>query len=485
MNDLLKGLGIGASSTVLIVVLVIMYFDKISLFFGTLLRPLSFIEIIKKKSYALHLQGTINDICQNLSPELFQKLLRVKWLKKDEIDQAFSTDSAKEITVHVVHEINPNKMVVSILKKYTSTSFIPNLRSALNRSFIVANELYIMSQVIKEKKGDALSAYYNDYYNDYLHDSGDNETTGLLQTIYAIDKRALYFPCFLNALACVDGKVQSYMLDKTVQEEINKLTNFFYDIATKKSSEEVELLFPGRLFKVSVILVAKEETLNIAGLQPHINRIDLVMKQMVDRIYLTGTGTKNVINVKRLATYLKQFEYLNGIALKVYSIEDHSGKSRDTAIAVYENYFYKRVELEKAQQDEIINLVNAYIPEVDNGSIEILKVAREKGVMTKVLVKTDLDHIKNVIACCLGTNAERKNSIELALSGERIYFVKHSDDKETLVRESLFPFRDDGIKRCEMHSEDKTAIVFVEKGKRGIVLGKIGTNVKLASQLIG
>lgn len=485
MNDLLlKGIGIGVCSTfgslLLFMLFLIKYFDKVCLFIATLSKPLSFIEIISKNVYALRLQSTINDICQNLSPEIFQRRLKVKWLKKAEIDQAFSTDSVGEITVHVIHERNPNKVAVNILKEYTSISFIPNLRSALDRSFIVANELYIMSKVIGKKRDDALFAYYDNY----LQDSSDNETKRLLQTIYTIDKDALYFSCFLNALSCVDRKAEHYMLyDKTVQEEATKFTDFFYNIATKEASEETELLFTGRLFKVNVILVAKEETLNIAGLQPHINRVEWVMRQMVDRIYLVGRGIKNVTNVKRLATKLKQFKYLNGIAPKTYIIEGPDGKSQQYAIGVYENYFYERAKLEKSQQDEIIDLLNTYIPEVNDGSIEILKVAREKGVMTKVLVKTDYNHI-NVIGCCVGTNFKRKNSIELALAGEKIYFVEYSNDEETLVQRSLSPFRDDKIEKCEINFENKTVIVVVKEGQYGWAVGIRGTNVKLASQLI-
>lgn len=480
MKDILTGLGLGAGSGIAITICVILYFDKISLFVATILKPLSFLKTIRKKRYALRLQSSINSICQNLSPELFRKPLRVKWLKKGEIDRAFSRDTGEEIIVHIVHERNPNKAVVSVLEEYASTSFIPNLRSTLDRSFIVANQLYIMSTVVKRKKDDALSVYYNDY----LRDSSDDETTGLIQTIYEIDKNRLYFPCFLNALVCVNEKVehQHYVLDDTVQEEATNLTNFFHAIATKKVDEEAELIFKGPLFKVSVILVAKKETLNVAGLHAHIDRIEQVMKQDVDRIYLRGIGRENVTNVKRLAARLKKFNCLNGL-IETYSIEAVSGKTLPTAVGVYENYYYKRAALEKSQSEEIIDLLNAYIPEVKDGSIEVLEVAREKGVTTKVLVRTNFDYI-NVIGCCMGAKFERRKSIESALLGESIYFVEYSDDEETLVRRSLLPFREDRIRECQIRSKDKTAIVVVEEGRGGAAIGKLGTNVKLASRLI-
>lgn len=479
-TDLLKGLGIGSCTVLIIVILVIFNFDKILLFFSTVLKSLSFIRIIRRKSYTLSVQSKVNDICKNLAPELFDKSLKIKWIKKDEINKVFSTSSSEEITIYIVDEKNPNKNVVSILQEYTSTSFIPNLRLALDYSFVHANEQYIISKIIQKNKNSSLSVYYNDHVRKIV----TNEEKELTKSLYALDRCAYYFPCFVNSLSYVNKNIDEYMLDDKTMEEVCNFTRFLHDIATKETWKEAELTFTGHLFKVSVILVAKKETLSLAGLKPHVDRIRYVMAQGVDRIYLRGIGKENIINVKRLVNSLKRFGYLNKILEKKYTIADVFGKQHILLMAVYENYYYKRLEYEKQQNEEIIKLLNTYIPEIENGSIEVLKVARERNIMTKVLLKTNLDYI-DVVACCIGSNFERRNSIESKLLGENIYFIKYSDDTKTLIRNTLFPFQDEWIKDIKIRSIDKFAIVIVDDDKIGIAIGKLGINVKLAQWLLG
>lgn len=480
-TDLLKGLGIGGCTVLIIVILVILNFDKILLFFSTVLKPLSFIRIIRRKSYTLSVQSKVNDICKNLAPELFDKSLKIKWIKKDEINKVFSTSSSEEITIHIVDEKNPNKNVTSILQEYISTSFIPNLRLALDCSFVHVNEQHIISRIIQKSKNSALSVYYNDHVRKIVTD----EEKELTKTLHTLDRGAYYFPCFVNSLSYVDESVDEYLLvgDKT-KEEVCNFTRFLHDIAIKETGEETELTFTGHLFKVSVILVAKKETLNLSGLKPHVDRIHHVMAQGVDRIYLRGIGKENIINVKRLVNSLKRFEYLNKILEKKYTIADTSGKQHILLMVVYENYYYKRLEYEKQQNEEIIKLLSTYIPEIENGAIEVLKVARERNIMTKVLLKTNLDYI-DVVACCIGSNFERRNSIESKLLGENIHFIKYSDDSKILIRNALFPLQDEWIKDIKIRSIDKFTIVIVNDDKIGLAIGKLGINVKLAQWLIG
>lgn len=459
----------------------LVYFDKIQLFISTLLRPLSFFRWIRRKGFALSLQGRLNETCDSVAPDVFQKRLRVRWLKKGKIHEIFTTGSngQNEITVHVVHKSNPHDTLVSVLHQYTSTSFVPNLRPALDRPFIVANELYIMSSVIEANRNDALRVYYDDY----ARRAYDDATTGLLQTIHALDKRGLY-QCFLNTLVSVDKKVRSYTLDESVQDEVSNLTNFFYSIAKKKADEEAELVFKGHLFKVAFILVAKRETLQVAGLEAHIDRVKLVAKQDVNRIYVTGTGHDNIINVKRLAARLRRIRWLNGLAPQIYEIESPTGRQGQRALAIYENYYYKQAEIEKSQQEEVEALLNAYIPEIRDGWIEILKVVREKGLLTKVLVKSDSEDV-NVIGCCMGRDCERRNLIESTLVKEYVHFIENSEDPETLVCRSLHPCPEESIIECELSTKAKTAQVRIQKEHVGLAIGKRGHNVKLACQLTG
>lgn len=481
MNIDLKSFAIGSITVITLIILIIINFDKIILLFGTLLKLFSFINLIKRKGYTLVLEGKINDICKNLSPELFDKSLRIKWLGKDELDKAFSLNDKKEIIVYIVDKKNPNKNILGILQEFTSGAFIPNLKGVLDYTFVHVNEQYIISKIIKRYKNNSLTVYYNNNVTKQF----SNDEKNLTKTIFSLDRTAYYFPCFVDSLSYVDENIPEFLLDDNTKEEIYNFTNFLYNIATKETWEEAELTFMGNIFKISVILVAKKETLDLFGISSHVNRIERVMNQGVDRIYLRGIGKNNIINVKRIMNTLRRFKSLNKIYEKDHDITDKSGKSHSLLMVIYDNYLYKKIDYGEQQKEEITKLLNEHIPEIENGSIKILEVAREKGIVTKVLLRTDVSHI-NVVACCIGTNFERKNTIESKLKGENIYFIEYSDDPEELISNSLIPLEKEYIKAINIAStEHKNATVTVVKDKVGLAIGKLGIYIKLAERLIG
>ena len=77
--DILTILLLTCSTGVIAAIFLILYLDKIFFLVGVLLNLFSFIKVIRKKSYALQTQGKINDICKNMSPEIFDKPLKIRW----------------------------------------------------------------------------------------------------------------------------------------------------------------------------------------------------------------------------------------------------------------------------------------------------------------------------------------------------------------------------------------------------------------------
>ncbi|MFB3895509.1 MAG: hypothetical protein ACE14V_04315 [bacterium] len=198
----LPGIGIGIGTTFLIIIFVILNFDKVQLFCGFILRSLSFINYFNRKSYTLFIQGKINDICSIISPELFDKSLKIKWISKEQMEKIYSTTDTDGITVHIVDEKNPNKNIANIVQEFVSSSFIPNLRNALDNTYIKANEKFIVNKIIKKHKDSALSVYYDEC----LKSTESPIEKELMKKFYNLDRKAYYFPCYISTLSYVDSK---------------------------------------------------------------------------------------------------------------------------------------------------------------------------------------------------------------------------------------------------------------------------------------
>lgn len=472
--SLLKGIVLG----VCLCYFCLKYINQIFIFIGNIFNVLSFIPGLERKSYTLTISSKIDSICSNIDADLFNKSLKIKIIKKNNLEEMYTKSGQKEITVHILNTKNPNKNIVSIINEYVKTSFVPNINAAIDRRFTKVNVQFIISKIVKRIKEPAVTACFNEGKEEI-----ETKEEKLLQKkVMSMDRIGIYFPSFIDSLLYVEENLDQYLLDEKANEEVYNLVDYFYNIQFRK--KKYPLTFTGNIFKVAVIMVASEETLNIAGLQAHINRIEYEANQGAERIYLRGIGKENIINVRRINKGINKIKYLNKIKEKEYSIADEKGKKINLLVVVYENYYESIAEIEKFEKEEIIKTLENYIPEVKNGLIEILSIEREKSIVTKVLVKSDNPEI-NTIACCIGANSKRIHNIEKDLLGEHINFIEYTEDIKELICKTLYPLRNEEIIGVKIKSKEKSAIVIVEDEKVGIAVGKLGINVKLSERLIG
>jgi transcription termination/antitermination protein NusA len=141
-------------------------------------------------------------------------------------------------------------------------------------------------------------------------------------------------------------------------------------------------------------------------------------------------------------------------------------------------------------------LLKQEIPEVANGTIEILKVVRDAGLRTKVLVqKEDPEAAIDPVGTILGRkevrilNVMRELNINLT---ERIDIIEFSDEQDDMIKDALEPARLTKIERVEesytIEEGDQLKRIVVhcycEKQDAALAVGRRGVNVRLASELL-
>lgn len=90
------------------------------------------------------------------------------------------------------------------------------------------------------------------------------------------------------------------------------------------------------------------------------------------------------------------------------------------------------LDITQSSEDYIEAILKRIIPEIDEGSVVIEKIARIPGKRTKVVVRStepDLDPIGVLI----GEHGDRINIVLSLLDGEKIDYIEHSDDPEELL----------------------------------------------------
>jgi len=122
------------------------------------------------------------------------------------------------------------------------------------------------------------------------------------------------------------------------------------------------------------------------------------------------------------------------------------------------------------------------VPEIADGVVEIVSVAREAGHRTKIAVRAK-DPAVNAKGACIGELGQRVRAVQNELNDEKIDIVDFSEDLAEFVAHALSPAKvsDSFI----INAEDRQVRVLVPDFQLSLAIGKEGQNARLAAKLTG
>jgi N utilization substance protein A len=121
------------------------------------------------------------------------------------------------------------------------------------------------------------------------------------------------------------------------------------------------------------------------------------------------------------------------------------------------------------------------IPEIYSGSVEIMAIAREAGLRSKVAVRATQAGI-DPVGSCVGLRGVRIQNIVNELQGEKIDVIEWHKDAGVLIANALSPAQ---VLRVEIDPENDTATAVVPDRQLSLAIGKEGQNARLAAKLTG
>lgn len=121
------------------------------------------------------------------------------------------------------------------------------------------------------------------------------------------------------------------------------------------------------------------------------------------------------------------------------------------------------------------------IPEVFDGIIELMRIARAPGDRSKVAV---LSHDERVdpVGACVGMKGIRIHAIVRELQNENIDVINFTNDKIEFIKRALQPAK---VLKVELNEDETQANVLVPADEVSKAIGKGGVNIRLASKLAG
>ncbi len=161
--------------------------------------------------------------------------------------------------------------------------------------------------------------------------------------------------------------------------------------------------------------------------------------------------------------------YRRGDRLRAYIVEVKKTQ-RDTQII-----------LSRTHPEFIRKLFEIEVPEIAEGIVQIMGVAREPGSRTKIAVSSsDID--VDPVGACVGMRGSRVQTIVQELRGEKIDIVPWSPDPAKYVYNALAPAE---VTQVTVDEANEALEVIVPDDQLSLAIGRQGQNVRLAAKLMG
>ena len=140
-----------------------------------------------------------------------------------------------------------------------------------------------------------------------------------------------------------------------------------------------------------------------------------------------------------------------------------------------------QIFLSRTCPEFMAKLFTQEVPEIYDGVVQIMGVARDPGSKAKIAVKAN-DKTIDPVGACVGLKGIRVQAVVTELQGEKIDIVPYSEDKAQYIVSALAPAE---VTKVVLDEENNRIEAVVSEDQFSLAIGRRGQNVKLASQLLG
>lgn len=138
-----------------------------------------------------------------------------------------------------------------------------------------------------------------------------------------------------------------------------------------------------------------------------------------------------------------------------------------------------KIILSRTSPTFLERLLEAEVPEINDGLIAIRRIARIPGERAKVAVESFDDRI-DPVGACVGVRGNRVHGIVRELCNENIDVINYTANTKLFIQRALSPAK---ISSITIDEEKKKADVYLQPEEVSLAIGRSGMNIKLASML--
>ena len=183
-----------------------------------------------------------------------------------------------------------------------------------------------------------------------------------------------------------------------------------------------------------------------------------------------------LVDIGKLEAVLPQSEQVPG---EEYT---HGNRLRCYVVGVSRGMRGPQVTVSRTHPNLVKKLFALEVPEIADGSVEIVDVAREAGHRSKIAVRTSVSGL-NAKGACIGPMGQRVRNVVAELHGEKIDIIDWAEDPATYVGNALSPAH--ALSATVVDPVTQSVKVVVPDFQLSLAIGREGQNARLAARLTG
>ena len=140
-----------------------------------------------------------------------------------------------------------------------------------------------------------------------------------------------------------------------------------------------------------------------------------------------------------------------------------------------------KIILSRTAPEFLERLLEAEVPEINDGLIAIRKIARMPGERAKIAVES-FDERIDPVGACVGVRGSRVHGIVRELCNENLDVINWTANTKLFIQRALAPAK---VSSLTVDEENQKAEVYLQPEEVSLAIGRGGMNIKLASMLTG
>jgi hypothetical protein len=266
---LLSSLGGGLIVFIVIISILIRNPEKVDKWLALLLRLLNRLGYIFKfahRQYVKHdLQGRVNEFAKELTqdaPFIASTRIRVELAEGSITRKSFLEKG--EVILRLRREDPDELNFVHGAYMFVSTSLLFKIKRYISPSQRECVDLFVTTNLLKKEKPSVVDYFLDEYLHPKTADT-DSKIAQYFDKFAKIDQGGMFYPLLLQELYFLGNKVFGDRKDEIIIIEVNSLTDFLEQIASRKVGDESNLEFEGKYCRFAIIIVGKSFKLTPTG----------------------------------------------------------------------------------------------------------------------------------------------------------------------------------------------------------------------------